>query len=100
MHDWAEVYFEGVGWVPADVSRGRTTVGEVLQDFYKTSIDPYRLATNQNINQPLDPPKKFIRSETVDFQMGEVEWKGGNIYNKDWSTTMKVDSLINISKVE
>ena len=84
-HDWAEIYFEGTGWVPTDVSRGRTTHNEPFQDFYKTSIDGFRFATNEGISGDFSPKKKFIRCETVDFQAGEVEWKNGNItkYNSD-----------------
>lgn len=78
-HDWLEVYFEGTGWVPCDMSRGRTTYGEPFQDFYKTCIDGYRFATNQGINGQFYPKKKYLRCETVDFQAGEVEWKDGNI---------------------
>ncbi len=78
-HDWLEVYFEGIGWVPCDMSRGRTTHNEPFQDFYKTSIDGYRFATNEGINGAFYPEKKYLRCETVDFQAGEVEWRNGNI---------------------
>ena len=78
-HDWLEVYFEGTGWVPCDMSRGRTTYKEPFQDFYKTCIDGYRFATNEGINGLFYPEKKYLRCETVDFQAGETEWKKGNI---------------------
>lgn len=78
-HDWAEIYFEGTGWVPTDVSRGRPTHNQPFQDFYKTSIDGFRFATNEGISGEFSPKKKYIRCETVDFQAGEVEWKKGNI---------------------
>lgn len=78
-HDWLEVYFEGTGWVPCDMSRGRTTYNEPFQDFYKTCIDGYRFATNEGTNGDFYPKKKYLRCETVDFQAGEVEWEGGNI---------------------
>ena len=42
---------------------------------------------------PLYPAKRFPRSETVDFQRGEVEWKGGNLYFDKWSWNIKVDYL-------
>lgn len=90
-HDWAEIYFEGTGWVPTDVSRGRTTHNEPFQDFYKTSIDGYRFATNQGISGELSPKKKFIRCETVDFQAGEVEWKKGNLTN--WKSQLKINKI-------
>lgn len=88
-HDWLEVYFEGTGWVPCDMSRGRTTHNEPYQDFYKTCIDGYRFATNEGINGIFYPEKKYLRCETVDFQAGEVEWKDGNI------TRYKSDLIVN-----
>ncbi len=97
-HDWAETYFEGVGWVPTDVSFGRTMVGEPLSDYYKTGIDVYRFAANENTNQPFDPKKEFIRCETVDNQAGEVEWRGGNLEYKDFSSSLHIDSFIRIDK--
>lgn len=30
------------------------------------------------------------RSEPVDFQRGELEWKGANIYFGDWTYKMRV----------
>ena len=90
-HDWTEVYFEGIGWVPADISRGRTTYNEPFQDFYKTGIDGYRFATNQGISGELSPKKKYIRCETVDFQAGEVEWKNGNI--SKWKSDLKINKI-------
>ncbi|MBQ4916406.1 MAG: hypothetical protein IIU72_00400 [Muribaculaceae bacterium] len=78
-HDWLEVYFEGTGWVPCDMSRGRTTYKQPFADFFKSSIDGYRFATNEGINGVFSPAKKYLRCETVDFQAGEVEWKKANI---------------------
>lgn len=96
-HDWAEIYFEGVGWVPSDVSEGRTVRDEVIGDFYKTGTDNGRMATNQGISAPLYPRKKFIRNETVDFQAGEVEWKGGNIPTKFWDSDLKINKFESIN---
>jgi hypothetical protein len=31
-----------------------------------------------------------FRSEPYDFQRGEVEWEGGNLYFDKWDYTMKV----------
>lgn len=93
-HDWAETYFEGVGWVPTDPSFGRGTVDTPLHDYYATGLDVYRLATNEDVNKPFSPAKTFIRSETVDCQAGEVEWKGGNLYYDKFSSNMKVESFV------
>jgi hypothetical protein len=40
-----------------------------------------------------DPPKKFYRSESIDFQRGELEWKGGNLYFDQWNYHMKVTKI-------
>lgn len=93
-HDWAETYFEGVGWVPTDPSFSRGTVDSQLHDYYATGLDVYRLATNETVGDVLSPRKTFIRSETVDFQPGEVEWKGGNLYYNHWTSNMNVDSIV------
>lgn len=93
-HDWAETYFEGIGWVPTDPSFSRSTVDTPLHDYYATGLDVYRLATNETVGDVLSPRKTFIRSETVDFQPGEVEWKGGNLYYDKWNSNMNVDSFV------
>ncbi len=92
-HDWAETYFEGVGWVPTDQSFGRGAVDTPMESYYATGIDLYRMASNEAVGDPLSPPKKYIRSETVDFQPGEVEWRGGNLYYDTWHSTLKVNSI-------
>ena len=47
MHDWSEVYYEGIGWVPTDVSfgRGRDAVEDIEDEyfFYTKGLDAYRL---------------------------------------------------------
>lgn len=90
MHDWAEIYYEGIGWVPTDVSfgRGRTNAKdeEDVFMFYTRGLDAYRWIANSDFGGKFYPEKKFIRSETVDFQRGEVEWAGGNLYYMNqWS---------------
>ncbi|KPK87907.1 MAG: hypothetical protein AMS27_01095 [Bacteroides sp. SM23_62_1] len=85
MHDWAEVYYEGVGWVPVDQSFGLLdSEDEQIRWFYTQGIDPFRLIINDDWGRELFPPKKFLRSETVDFQRGELEWSGGNLYFDQW----------------
>ena len=93
LHDWCEVYFEGTGWVPCDVSMGRTTRGSDIADYYKTSTDIYRLAANTGIGGQFDPPKHWIRSDAVDSQCGEVEWIGGNIPSNLWHYSLSINSF-------
>ena len=51
------------------------------------------MIVNSDYSMPLVPEKKYPRSETVDFQRGEVEWEGGNLYFSQWSYHMDIDYL-------
>ncbi|MCL2726972.1 MAG: transglutaminase domain-containing protein [Bacteroidales bacterium] len=95
LHDWAEVYFEGIGWVPVDQSFGRSLFGddERVINFYVNGIDGYRWIVNEDYGQPLFPAKTYLRSESVDFQRGELEWRGGNIYFDKWRWRFEVEYL-------
>ena len=94
MHDWCEIYYEGVGWIPVDVDYGLQP-SEIagLKEFYLSGIDSYRLILNDGISGNLYPHKKFMRSEPYDFQRGEVEWEGGNLYFDKWDYDIKIDYL-------
>ena len=82
LHDWAEIWLDGYGWVPVDQSFG----GEK----YLGAIDQYRLIVNNDFGRGLVPNKKYPRSETVDFQRGEVEWRKGNLYFDNWDWDLEV----------
>lgn len=92
LHDWAEVYFEGIGWLPVDVSFGRysNSGNDEIEHFYSHGIDSHRLAANKNVGQPFFPSKNFVRSETVDFQVGEVECSKGNLFYPAWNYNLEV----------
>jgi hypothetical protein len=92
LHDWCEVYFEGTGWVPVDVEHKlQFTTSRRTKEFYISGIDSYRLIVNDGVSGNFYPPKKFLRSEPYDFQRGEVEWKGGNLYFDKWDYEMKIE---------
>jgi transglutaminase-like putative cysteine protease len=94
MHDWGMIYYEPYGWVPMDVTYGlRKTDDEKLKWFYLNGMDSYRLIFNDAISQPFTPGKNHFRSETVDSQRGEVEWKGGNLYFDQWDWDMHWEVL-------
>ncbi len=91
LHDWCEVYFEGTGWVPVDISYGlQYSTDQRTRDFYISGIDSYRLIINDGVRGNLYPEKKFLRSEPFDFQRGEVEWGGGNLYFDKWDYEMEI----------
>ena len=85
MHDWGMIYFEPYGWVPMDVTYGvRDVDDEQGKWFYVSGMDSYRTIYNDDYSQPFYPAKIHHRSETVDSQRGEVEWRGGNLYFDQW----------------
>jgi hypothetical protein len=92
LHDWCEVYYEGIGWIPCDVTYDlQNSENNLLKYFFMSGIDTYRLIINSGVAGKLYPEKKFMRSEPYDFQRGEVEWKGGNLYFNRWDYDMKIE---------
>jgi transglutaminase-like putative cysteine protease len=85
MHDWGWLYLAPYGWVPMDVTFGRLRSGDpAIDGFYLGALDAYRIVFNDDYSQPLVPSKRHFRSETVDSQRGEAEWRGGNLYFDRW----------------
>ena len=94
MHDWAEAYFEGIGWVPVDVSFGLVpNEDDNVYHFYMGGIDAHRYYVNEDYSGTFFPAKNHLRSETVDFQRGEVEWRGENLYFGRWSWDIEVEYM-------
>ncbi len=94
LHDWGEMYLEGYGWVPVDQSFGlKKSDDKDVEWFYFGSIDAYHFIVNDDYSSRLYPAKIYPRSETVDFQRGEVEWKGGNLYFDKWNYDMEVEYI-------
>ena len=89
-HDWSEIYLAPYGWMPVDPYMGmwamhyaNTLTPEQkreLRDFYFCGLDQYRMSANSDHCQALRPPKRTMRSDDVDFQRGELEWRDKNIY--------------------
>ncbi|MGO9199628.1 MAG: transglutaminase-like domain-containing protein [Limisphaerales bacterium] len=90
IHDWSEIYLAPWGWLPVDPHMGVYATRYAasldpgqrhdLRDFYFGGLDQYRMAANSDHNRALTPPKQSMRSDEVDFQRGELEWGGHNIY--------------------
>ena len=94
MHDWGWLYLAPYGWVPMDVTFGRLNSGDPqLDTFYLGGLDAYRLAFNDDFSRPFVPAKRHFRSETVDSQRGEVEWRGGNLYFDRWDYEFEAQVL-------
>lgn len=86
MHDWAELYVAPWGWLPADPSYGLQDHPDArVREFYCGHLDPYRMIVNFDYGRELSPPKTSFRSEPWDFQRGEIEIDGHNLYFDEWS---------------
>ncbi len=92
LHDWAQFYVEPYGWLYADPSFANSITKErgKLGLFYFGNIDHYRLVFNNDISIQFYPEKKFFRSEPVDSQRGELEWRGGNLYYDKWKYKLEL----------
>ncbi len=94
MHDWSEIYFEGIGWVPVDASFGLVSSNDPkIRNFYMGGIDSHRYYINEDYSGTFFPAKNHPRSETVDFQRGEVEWKAENLYFNRWKYNIEVEYI-------
>lgn len=98
LHDWGQLYLAPYGWVPMDVTTGRLPgasdgQGRSLEWFYLGGLDAYRIAFNDDFSTDFQPAKQHFRSETVDSQRGEVEWRGGNLYFDQWDYSFNVEVL-------
>ncbi len=94
MHDWGEIYFEPYGWLPVDATYGLLdSKDDDMKWFYLGNMENYRLIVNDDYTQPLYPAKIYPRSDTVDFQRGEVEWEGGNLFFDQWDYNYEVEFI-------
>lgn len=81
LHDWGQLYIAPYGWMPMDVTFGRLDSADPrVAGFYLGGLDGYRVAFNDDYGRALTPAKTQFRSDTVDNQRGEAEWRGGNLY--------------------
>ena len=98
IHDWCEIYLSPYGWMPVDPYMGiyamqyatSLTTGqkETLRSFYFGGLTQYRMIANSDHNQTLDPAKTSHRSDDVDFQRGELEAGGKNLYFDQFNYTL------------
>lgn len=95
LHDWGWLYLEPYGWLPMDVTTGqfKDAADPAIEWFYLGGLDAYRIAFNDDYGTPFVPAKQHFRSDTVDSQRGEVEWRGGNLYFDQWDYTFEAHVL-------
>ena len=102
-HDWSEIYLAPYGWMPADPYMGifamryapslKPEQRRELRDFYFGGLDQYRMIANSDHSQALNPPKRTMRSDDVDFQRGELEYGDKNIYFDKFSYTLSMKEM-------
>src|ERR1035438_160644 len=102
-HDWSEIYLAPYGWMPADPYMGMWAMHYAtaltpeqkrqIRDFYFGGLDQYRMSANSDHNQTLRPTKQSMRSDDVDFQRGELECGGKNIYLDQFSYSLTVKDV-------
>ena len=93
MHDWSEVYIKPWGWLPVDASYGVREHDDVrVQNFLCGHMDAYRMIVNLDYARDLQPAKTSFRSEPNDFQRGEIEIDGHNLYFDEWTWKFDVET--------
>jgi transglutaminase-like putative cysteine protease len=94
MHDWCEFYVEPWGWLPADPTYGfEKSEDPAVRDFNFGHLPAYRMIVNLDYGRELFPPRQSLRSEPLDFQRGEVEIDGKNLYYPYWDYDMQIEWL-------
>lgn len=94
LHDWAEFFVEPYGWLPCDPSYGVLDHPDPkVQDFLCGNMDPFRWIVNLDYGRAFLPPKTSFRSEPTDFQRGEIEIDGHNLYFGEWKWDMSVELI-------
>lgn len=103
IHDWCEIYLAPYGWMPVDPYKGIWAMRyaftltpeqkRIVRDFYFGGLDQFRMAANSDHCQELTPPKRALRSDTVDFQRGELEWGDHNLYFDKFTYELNVREL-------
>jgi transglutaminase-like putative cysteine protease len=94
MHDWSEIYVEPWGWLPVDPSVGLLKSDDPrIREFLFGHTDAYRMIVNADYGRALWPAKRSLRSEPLDFQRGEVEVDGKNLYFDQWDWDIEIKWL-------
>lgn len=89
-HDWAQFYIKPYGWLYADASFGGAAwrAGDLERwEFYFGNLDPYRIPTVSEYQSDFYFPKKYLRQDPYDNQMGEAEYEDqGLLEGMDFDT--------------
>jgi len=99
-HDWAQFYLAPWGWLFADCSFGGSAyrAGSRMQhDFYFGNLDPFRMASTNEVLQEFDPPKAQYRSDPYDNQSGEAEYEDRPLLRRDFEAEREIVEMHSIT---
>lgn len=81
QHSWAQVYVEPYGWLPVDVTMGKSLINNQdkrLKYFYFGNCTPYHLIIYDD-SPVLFPKKSFNCIYGGGAQLGAFEWEKGDL---------------------
>ena len=98
-HDWTQFYVEPFGWMFADPSFGGGELRSKNTDkwnFYFGNLDPFRMVANSEFQHEFDPPKKYLRHDPYDNQVGEMEYEDRELLRGEFTVKWE---LIDMHKI-
>ena len=99
-HDWAQFYVAPFGWLFADPSFGGGELKNNNPDkwnFYFGNLDPFRMVANSEFQHEFDPPKKHLRHDPYDNQVGEMEYEDEELLREEYRVEWE---LINMKEIK
>lgn len=99
VHDWAQIYIAPYGWIPVDLTDGggaRRNLDPFKREYSFGNIDPYRMTTCNDYQMQFDPPKRFMRCDPYDNQVGEAEYKD---YGLGFGTMIRGKEILDVEDV-
>ena len=99
IHDWAQIYVAPYGWIPVDLTDGggaRRNLDTLKREYSFGNIDPYRMTACNDFQLGFDPPKRFMRCDPYDNQLGEAEY---NDYGLGFGTMIREKEVLAVEDV-
>ena len=99
IHDWAQIYVAPYGWIPVDLTDGggaRRNLDPLKREYSFGNIDPFRMTACNDFQLGFDPPKRFMRCDPYDNQLGEAEY---NDYGLGFGTMIRGKEILSVEDV-
>lgn len=93
MHDWCAFYVAPYGWCFSDPSYGESAFRRGNFDkwhFYFGNLDPFRMMSNFDFQEPFEFEKSFPRDDPYDNQVGEAETNLRGLYSDDYDNDVNL----------